>query len=143
MAAGTAAGRSGLASGLPLAGRVRRERHAKSRNSRRYALAKRLIDLTLAAVLLLLALPLLLAACLAIVLETPGWPLYPQWRSGLDGRPFRILKLRTMIARADQLGPALTQCADPRITGLVLCCAAGLSMSCHSSSMSWLGRCRW
>ena len=78
--------------------------------------AKRAVDLLAAAILLASCLPILVAACLAIVAETPGSPLYLQWRSGLGGRPFRIIKLRTMLAGADRIGPALTQHGDPRIT---------------------------
>lgn len=77
---------------------------------------KRAMDVILGGFLLLLALPILLPACLAIRLESPGSPLFLQWRSGQGGRPFRIIKLRTMVRRADRLGPALTQAADPRIT---------------------------
>ena len=57
-----------------------------------------------------------LLACVAIKLDSPGPVLYRQWRSGRDGKPFQILKLRTMVDGADRLGPALTQSADPRIT---------------------------
>ena len=63
-------------------------------------------------------LPILLLACVAIKLDSPGSVLYRQWRSGRDGKPFRILKLRTMVDGADGLGPALTQSVDPRITRL-------------------------
>lgn len=77
---------------------------------------RRFLDVTLSMLLLAGALPLLILACLAIRLDSPGSPLYWQWRSGKDGRPFRILKLRTMVDSADQLGPALTQDRDPRIT---------------------------
>ena len=65
---------------------------------------------------MIIALPVLVPACLAIRLDSPGSVLYRQLRSGRDGRPFQILKLRTMVDGADQLGPALTQSADPRIT---------------------------
>jgi lipopolysaccharide/colanic/teichoic acid biosynthesis glycosyltransferase len=81
-----------------------------------YRVLKRAVDIGLAAVMLVLSLPVLLPACLAIWLETPGSPLFLQWRSGLQGRPFRIVKLRTMVNGAERAGPALTQEADPRIT---------------------------
>jgi lipopolysaccharide/colanic/teichoic acid biosynthesis glycosyltransferase len=80
------------------------------------AAAKRAMDIALSMVLLLGALPVLIPACAAILLETRGSPFYLQWRSGLMGRRFRIIKLRTMVAGADKIGPALTQDADPRIT---------------------------
>jgi lipopolysaccharide/colanic/teichoic acid biosynthesis glycosyltransferase len=81
-----------------------------------YRVLKRALDIGLGALMLILALPLLLPACLVIWLETPGAPLFLQWRSGLQGRPFRIVKLRTMVNGAERTGPALTQAADPRIT---------------------------
>jgi lipopolysaccharide/colanic/teichoic acid biosynthesis glycosyltransferase len=81
-----------------------------------YAACKRVLDVVVAGLALAASLPLLAVACLAIVLETPGSPLFLQWRSGLDGRPFRIVKLRTMVTGATKLGPALTQANDPRIT---------------------------
>jgi lipopolysaccharide/colanic/teichoic acid biosynthesis glycosyltransferase len=77
---------------------------------------KRCLDLVLGVVLLVAALPVLVLACLAIKLDSPGPMLYRQWRCGQDGEPFQILKLRTMVDGADRLGPALTQSADPRIT---------------------------
>jgi lipopolysaccharide/colanic/teichoic acid biosynthesis glycosyltransferase len=70
----------------------------------------------LATALLLVTAPILLAACAAILLESPGSPLYLQWRMGRAGRPFRIIKLRTMVMNAHRLGPELTQHRDPRIT---------------------------
>jgi lipopolysaccharide/colanic/teichoic acid biosynthesis glycosyltransferase len=80
------------------------------------AAIKRAMDIAFSAVLLSAALPLLLLACAAIVLETRGSPFYLQWRSGLMSRRFRIIKLRTMVADADRIGPELTQDVDPRIT---------------------------
>ncbi len=77
---------------------------------------KRCLDVALGLVLLVAALPVLVLACLAIRLGSPGPVLYRQWRCGQDGEPFQILKLRTMVDGADRLGPALTQRADPRIT---------------------------
>lgn len=81
-----------------------------------YRAVKRGLDIALGSVMLAASLPVIVAASAAIVVETPGSPFFLQWRAGLGGRPFRIIKLRTMVARADQLGPALTQHKDPRIT---------------------------
>ncbi|HUY50768.1 MAG TPA: sugar transferase [Streptosporangiaceae bacterium] len=77
---------------------------------------KRCLDVVLSMLLLAAVLLVLVPACVAIRLDSPGSALYRQWRSGRGGRPFRILKLRTMVAGADRLGSALTQNADPRIT---------------------------
>ncbi|HUK68409.1 MAG TPA: sugar transferase [Streptosporangiaceae bacterium] len=77
---------------------------------------KRGLDVILAAILLACTLPVMLIACVAIMLDSPGPSFYLQWRSGRAGRPFRIVKLRTMVAGADRVGPKLTQEADPRVT---------------------------
>jgi lipopolysaccharide/colanic/teichoic acid biosynthesis glycosyltransferase len=77
---------------------------------------KRWLDVILGCVLLAMAAPVMLVACLAIVLESPGSPIYRQWRMGRAGRPFQIIKLRTMVRNAHRIGPPLTQDRDPRIT---------------------------
>ena len=82
---------------------------------------KRVLDVGFALGLFVLVLPVLLLACVAIRLDSPGPVLYRQWRSGRDGVPFRIVKLRTMVDRADRLGPELTQESDPRITRVGSC----------------------
>ena len=64
-------------------------------------LIKRLIDIALSAVFLLLAAPLLLIAALAIKLDSPGPVFFRQVRVGKDGRTFRMFKLRTMTAGAE------------------------------------------
>ncbi len=82
-----------------------------------YRAAKRALDVTGAAVGLLLSAPLLALAALAIRLESPGPVLFRQRRSGLRARPFDLIKLRTMIADAEFVGAGLAvQEADPRIT---------------------------
>ena len=77
---------------------------------------KRCLDVVFCLIFMVAALPVLVLACVAIKLGSPGSVLYRQWRSGRDGKPFQILKLRTMVDGADRFGPALTQRADPRIT---------------------------
>lgn len=88
----------------------------RAERSRAFDALKRGLDVVLCCVLLSVATVMLLPLCVAIMLDSPGSPLYLQWRSGKGGRPFRILKLRTMVAGADRKGPALTQQEDPRIT---------------------------
>ncbi len=89
--------------------------------------AKRVMDLALGALFLIVAaLPMALVA-LAIKLDSPGTVFFRQTRIGQDGRPFRILKFRTMVARAEELLPQLVDLAgleqpafkikdDPRVT---------------------------
>jgi lipopolysaccharide/colanic/teichoic acid biosynthesis glycosyltransferase len=70
-----------------------------------------------AAVLLVLTSPVLLAAMLAIRIESAGSPIYRQRRVGKDGAPFDMYKLRTMVADAEFMGDGLAvNRGDPRIT---------------------------
>ncbi len=80
-------------------------------------MTRRLFDVVVAAVALVVTAPVLLAAIVAIRLETPGHPIYRQRRIGKDGRPFDMLKLRTMVAGAESMGSGLAvNEGDPRIT---------------------------
>ena len=77
---------------------------------------KRLFDLVIALILLLLlALPMGILA-LAIRLESKGPALYRQKRVTRYGREFSIHKFRTMVTGAERLGSAVTVENDPRIT---------------------------
>jgi len=78
---------------------------------------RRTIDIAVSAGGLLLTAPLLALAAVAIRLESPGAILYRQRRSGLHGRPFEMLKLRTMVSGAEHVGAGLAiNQNDPRIT---------------------------
>jgi lipopolysaccharide/colanic/teichoic acid biosynthesis glycosyltransferase len=79
---------------------------------------KRAFDFTVALLGLVLTSPLLLAAAVAVKLDSPGPAFYSGPRAGRDGKEFRIHKLRTMRAGADRSGPAVTAGDDPRVTGL-------------------------
>jgi lipopolysaccharide/colanic/teichoic acid biosynthesis glycosyltransferase len=65
-----------------------------------YETAKRVFDLVLGLVLLLIATPIILIAAAAIRLESKGSPFFVQTRLGKDGRPFKIVKLRGMFRDA-------------------------------------------
>lgn len=88
--------------------------------SRASLAAKVVLDRLGAAVLLLLAIPLLAALAVAIRLTSPGPALFTQPRVGRNGERFRIVKLRTMAHGAEAEladgGPKVP--ADPRITGV-------------------------
>jgi lipopolysaccharide/colanic/teichoic acid biosynthesis glycosyltransferase len=80
-------------------------------------MTRRAFDVTVAAVALAIASPLLLVAIIAIRLESRGHPIYRQRRVGLDGREFDVLKLRTMVDGAESLGAGLAvNAGDARIT---------------------------
>src|SRR5437763_3859021 len=78
---------------------------------------RRLVDIIISALALLLSAPLLLGAMAAIRLESPGSVIYRQRRVGKDGRPFDVLKLRTMVDGAEHIGAGLAvNAGDSRIT---------------------------
>jgi exopolysaccharide biosynthesis polyprenyl glycosylphosphotransferase len=78
---------------------------------------KRLVDLVIALSLLLVALPLMAIVAIAIKLTSPGPMLYTQERIGQHDRPFKLLKFRSMVDRAEEgVGPVWAQKNDPRVT---------------------------
>lgn len=78
--------------------------------------AKRLLDVAVASLVLVLALPLWFIIAAAIRLETPGPALYKQERVGKDGVQFNILKFRSMRRDAEKMGPQWAHKKDPRVT---------------------------
>ncbi len=72
------------------------------------------IERAAAALILLLCSPVLLVAMLAILVESGAPVFFRQTRAGQLGRPFRLIKLRTM--RAGGTGQLITSGGDPRIT---------------------------
>lgn len=77
---------------------------------------KRIIDLFLSIVFLLIVWPLYLIIAFAIVLED-GFPIfYRPYRGGYNNIPFRIFKFRSMIKNADKMGGGTTALNDSRIT---------------------------
>jgi sugar transferase (PEP-CTERM system associated) len=84
--------------------------------SQRRELAKRLFDLTLASLFFLVLWPFMLLTALAVKLESPGNVLYHQVRVGLNGKPFRIYKFRSMRQDAEKNGAVWAQKNDARVT---------------------------
>jgi lipopolysaccharide/colanic/teichoic acid biosynthesis glycosyltransferase len=94
------------------------------------SLIKRAIDLTGALVGLVVLSPVMLAIALLIRRDSPGPVLFRQWRRGRGGRPFRMLKFRTMVVDAERRLGGLESCNesaggvlfklrdDPRVTRL-------------------------
>ncbi len=87
---------------------------------------KRLTDVAGAGLALVLALPIIAIACVAIVLVDRGSPFFSQERVGLNGRRFRMFKLRTMVEGAHDMrqdllhlneleGPVFKIKDDPRL----------------------------
>jgi sugar transferase (PEP-CTERM system associated) len=82
-----------------------------------YRRLKRVVDMVLAALLLVLAAPIMLAVWVAIRLESRGPAIFRQERLGRNGRPFVLLKFRSMALDAEQAtGPVWAAQDDPRVT---------------------------
>lgn len=82
-----------------------------------YRFLKRLIDVVASGALLVLTLPLSMAAALAVKFDSKGPVFFSQTRVGLNGREFRVYKLRTMVVDAEaSSGPVLATRSDPRVT---------------------------
>jgi lipopolysaccharide/colanic/teichoic acid biosynthesis glycosyltransferase len=95
--------------------------------TQRYLVSKRVIDVVVCLLLLVVVIPALAACALAIALDSAGPIFFAQERTGRDGRRFRMLKLRTMVADAEERKAALAHLNtlpppdfkipnDPRIT---------------------------
>jgi exopolysaccharide biosynthesis polyprenyl glycosylphosphotransferase len=92
-------------------------------------LIRRIMDIVLALLLVVVTAPVMLLTAILIKLTSPGPVLFKQERCGLNGRPFTMYKFRSMIDNAEQLrfeletlnemdGPVFKSSRDPRITGI-------------------------
>lgn len=82
-----------------------------------YLKIKRIFDLLFSLALLFVLAPFLLVIGLAIKLDSKGPALFVQERLGLNKKPFKCIKFRTMVADAEaQTGPVWAQCGDSRVT---------------------------
>jgi lipopolysaccharide/colanic/teichoic acid biosynthesis glycosyltransferase len=77
---------------------------------------KRILDVTLSALLLLAFFPLLLLISIVAKISSPGSIFYLQDRVGQGGRVFKIIKFRSMVVGADRKGPGITCTGDARVT---------------------------
>jgi lipopolysaccharide/colanic/teichoic acid biosynthesis glycosyltransferase len=78
---------------------------------------RRAVDILGGALACVLAAPVVAVAMAAIRIESPGHPIYRQRRIGKGGRPFDMLKLRTMVDGAEHIGAGLAiNEDDPRVT---------------------------
>lgn len=96
--------------------------------------ANRALDLAGAIVLLAIFTPLMLVLSILIRLDSPGPAIYRQVRAGRDGRPFVMLKFRSMRTDAESLsGPQWAHLGDPRVTRL-----GGLLRRCRADELPQL-----
>jgi exopolysaccharide biosynthesis polyprenyl glycosylphosphotransferase len=77
---------------------------------------KRIVDIIISTIVLLVFSPFLLMISLIIYSTSKGPVFYKQERLGKNGKPFMILKFRTMYMNAEKDGPQLSSENDPRIT---------------------------
>ncbi len=78
---------------------------------------KRLMDVVISLILLIISLPIIIITAIFIKLESEGPVLYKQERVGLNGKVFKVLKFRSMVNDAEKTtGPVWAGKDDPRIT---------------------------
>lgn len=77
---------------------------------------KRLTDLLISSISLIITSPLFLIVAIAIKIDSKGPVFFLHERTGLNGKPFKMIKFRGMIDNALKYGPGITQVNDPRIT---------------------------
>ena len=83
---------------------------------------KRIFDIVSSLLLLVVTAPIMATAALAIRLESKGGVLYRQERHGLGGKPFEVIKFRSMRSDAEQAGrPQWATANDSRVTRLGRC----------------------
>jgi exopolysaccharide biosynthesis polyprenyl glycosylphosphotransferase len=76
------------------------------------------MDMVVSAIGLVIVSPLVFITAILIKLESPGPAFYVQERMGLDAKPFKMIKLRSMREDAEANGPGWTVENDPRRTKL-------------------------
>ncbi|HEX8634371.1 MAG TPA: TIGR03013 family XrtA/PEP-CTERM system glycosyltransferase [Pyrinomonadaceae bacterium] len=88
----------------------------RGRQARLSGVARTLLHRGVALLGALVSLPIALLTALLIRLESPGPALYRQERVGKNGRPFTIMKFRSMRSDAERDGPVWAQGGDARVT---------------------------
>lgn len=77
---------------------------------------KRLFDLIISLLGIVILSPVMAVIAILIKLTSPGPIVYAGHRIGKGGKPFRLLKFRTMVVNADKIGGPSTSDDDPRVT---------------------------
>lgn len=103
---------------------------------------KRLEDIVLSSLILLLISPVLLAISVAVKMSSPGPIIFRQTRYGMDGKPIKVWKFRSMkVMENDKVVTQATQ-NDPRVTKVGSFLRRTSLMSCRSLSMCSPAGCR-
>ncbi|MEG1474001.1 MAG: sugar transferase [Christensenella sp.] len=77
---------------------------------------KRVLDILLSVLLLVVIIPIILIICVVIIADSKGGAFFLQKRVTRYGREFNIIKLRTMVKNAEQVGTQVTSNNDTRVT---------------------------
>ncbi len=83
-----------------------------------WTVLKRLFDVAVSAVALVILLPLFVVLAILIRLDSPGPVFYRSYRAGRRNVPFQIIKFRSMVVNADKIGGDTASDQDRRITRL-------------------------
>jgi len=103
----------------PVSHLVPKDRFIKDGMSSMARNTKRLFDLLVSILLIVLTAPIFIVVCIAIKLDDRGPAIFKQERIGRFGKPFHIYKFRTMCVDAEKFGPELSHVGgngDPRLT---------------------------
>ncbi|PKR84604.1 sugar transferase [Heyndrickxia camelliae] len=87
-----------------------------SKQSRQYLYLKRIFDIIISVIGIIVAFPIVMLFAIMIAIETPGSPFYIQERLGKDGRCFKLIKLRSMKKDAEKEGAKWAELNDSRVT---------------------------
>lgn len=77
---------------------------------------KRLLDIIISIIAIIILIPVYLVLAIVVKYSSKGPIFFTQERIGLNGKPFKIIKFRTMYIDAELQGPQLSSTHDPRIT---------------------------
>jgi lipopolysaccharide/colanic/teichoic acid biosynthesis glycosyltransferase len=82
-----------------------------------YYFLKRFMDILLCSLAIIAAVPIIIIACAAVVIESEGLPIFKQERLGKNGNPFMLYKIRSMYNNAEEkCGAKWAEKNDPRVT---------------------------
>ena len=82
-----------------------------------YLFIRRIIDTIIALVAMIILSPVLLAVAIAVCVDSKGGAIFKQKRIGLNGKPYKMYKFRSMVTNAQNMGTGVYSFeGDPRIT---------------------------
>lgn len=95
----------------------RRDTASNTKEKLMYKIIKRSVDIFLCSIAFIIFTPIIIIACLCVVIESKGSPIFKQERLGLNGKSFLIYKIRSMRMDAEAVsGPKWAEENDPRVT---------------------------